>query len=63
MHLARRVAHELLHLLQSAECGYTHTHTNAELGRVVAGTGVEDEFTISFLPGVPSSYRTNRFLF
>lgn len=25
MHLARRVAHELLHLLQSAECGYTHT--------------------------------------
>lgn len=25
MHLARRVAHELLHLLQSAECGYIHT--------------------------------------
>lgn len=46
MHLARRVAHEPLHLLQSAECGYIHTLTQ-NLGRVVAARGVEDEFTTS----------------
>lgn len=46
MHLARRVAHEPLHLLQSAECGYIHTLMQ-NLGRDVAARGVEEEFTTS----------------